>query len=69
MCLFWIPASIAEAVAVISNGAKTSFFSKGTATFFNGPVHLLNNNPNGLPDWSILEIWALESLNQSKYCY
>ena len=31
---FWIPASIAEAAAVIPNGAKT-FFAKGIATFIN----------------------------------
>ena len=31
---FWIPASIAEAAAVIPNGDKT-FFAKGIATFIN----------------------------------
>ena len=31
---FWIPALIAEAAAVIPNGAKT-FFAKGIATFIN----------------------------------
>ena len=41
--LFWIPASIAEAAAVIPNGAKT-FFAKGIATFINGPANLLNND-------------------------
>ena len=36
-CIFFsIPASIAEAAAVIPNGTKT-FFAKGIATFFNGP--------------------------------
>ena len=49
---FWIPASIAEAAAVIPNGAKT-FFAKGIATFINGPANLLNKNPT---DWVILEI-------------
>ena len=29
---FWIPASIAEAAAVIPNGARIFFFAKGTAT-------------------------------------
>ena len=38
---FWIPASIAEAAAVIRNGAKT-FFANRTATFINGPANLLN---------------------------
>ena len=57
---FWIPASIAEAVAVTPNGAKT-FFAKGIATLINGPAILLNNDPKNPPDWIILEIWALES--------
>ena len=57
---FWIPASIAEAVAVIPNGAKT-FFAKGISTFINRPANLLNNDPKNLPDWIILEIWALEN--------
>ena len=57
---FWITASIAEAAAVILNGAKT-FFAKGIATFINQPADLLNNNPKNYPDWIILEIWALES--------
>ena len=48
---FWIPASIAEATAVIPDGAK-AFFAKGIATF--------NNDPKNPPDWIILEIWALE---------
>ena len=39
---FWIPASIAEAAAVIPNRAKM-FFAKETATFSNGPANLLNN--------------------------
>ena len=34
---------IAETTAVILNGAKT-FFTKGTITFINGAVILLNNN-------------------------
>ena len=59
-CCCWIPASIAEAAAVIPNGAKT-FFAKGIATFINGPANLLNYDPKNPPDWTILEIWALES--------
>ena len=58
--LFWIHASIAEAAAVIPNGAK-AFFAKGIATFINGPASLLNNDPKNPPDWIILESWALES--------
>ena len=54
---FWIPASIAEAAAVILNGAKT-FFAKGIATFLNRLANLLNNNPKNLPDRIALEIWA-----------
>ena len=38
---FWIPASNAEAAAVIPNGVKI-FFAKGTATFINGPANLFN---------------------------
>ena len=57
MFFFLIPASIAEAAAVIPNGAKT-FFAKGIATFINGPTNLLKNDP---PDCIILEICALES--------
>ena len=60
MYFFWIPASIAEAAAVIPNGAKT-FFAKGIATFINGPANLLNNDPKNPPDWIIIGIWALES--------
>ena len=44
MYFFCIPASNAEAAAVIPNGAKT-FFAKGTATFINGPTNLLNKDP------------------------
>ena len=61
MYFFWIPASIAEAAAVIPNGAKT-FFAKGIATFINRPANLLNNDPKNYPDWNILEIWDLKSL-------
>ena len=43
-CIFGIPASIAEAAAVIPNGAKT-FLARGIATFINGPANLLNNDP------------------------
>ena len=56
---FWIPASFAEAAAVITNGAKT-FYAKGTI-FINGSANLLNNDPKNPLDWTILEIWALES--------
>ena len=52
---FWIPASIAQAAAVIPNGAKT-FFAKGIAIFINGPANLLNNDPKNPPNWIILEI-------------
>ena len=38
MYFFFIPALIAEAAAVIPNGAKI-FFAKGTATFINGPAN------------------------------
>ena len=41
---FRISASIAEAAAVIPNGAKI-FFAKGIATFINGSASLLNNDP------------------------
>ena len=57
---FWIPASIAEVAVAIPSGAKI-FFAKGTATFINRPANLLNNDPKNPPDWTILEIWALES--------
>ena len=50
LCIFfWIPASIAEAAAVISNGAK-KYFAKGTATSINGPASLLDNDHKNLPD-------------------
>ena len=55
MFLFWIPALIAEAAAVIPNGAKT-LFAKEIATFINEPTNLLNNDPKNPPDWIILEI-------------
>ena len=57
---FWILASIAEAAAVIPNGAKI-FFAIGTATFISWPADLLNNDPKNPPGLIILEIWALES--------
>ena len=41
MYCFSIPASIAKAAAVTSNGAKT-FFAKGTAIFINGLANSLN---------------------------
>ena len=73
LCIFfWIPASIAEAAAVIPTGAKI-IFAKGAATFINGPANLLNNDPKN-PDWIMLEIWALESFKSVailllNYCY
>ena len=60
MHFYSIPASIAEAAAIIPNGVKTSF-AKEIATFINEPANLLNNDPKNSPDWIILEIWALES--------
>ena len=57
MYFFWIPASIAEAAAVIPNGVKI-FFIDGTGTFINGPANSLNNDPKNPPDWIISEIWA-----------
>ena len=60
MYFFLIPASIAEAAAVIPNEAKT-FFAEGPATFINGPPNLLNNDPKNPPDLIILETCALES--------
>ena len=56
MYFFWVPASIAEAAAVIPNCAKT-FFAKVIATFYNGPANLLNNDPK--TPWIILEIVVL----------
>ena len=56
---FWIPTSIAEAAAVISNGAKIFLFAKGTATFIDGPANLLSNEPKNPPDWIILDIYVL----------
>ena len=48
-CIFFrIPASTAEAAAVVPNGAKT-FFAKVTATLINGPSNLLNNDPKNPP--------------------
>ena len=52
---FWIPALIAEAAAVIPNGANI-FFTQRSATFINRPANLLNNDPKDLQDWIILEI-------------
>ena len=57
---FWIPTSIAEAAAVISNGAKIVLFAKGTATFIDGPANLLSNKPKNPPDWIILDIYVLD---------
>ena len=58
--LFWIFASIAEAVAVIPNKAKI-FFAYGTATFINGSAILLNNDPKIPPDYIILDISVLDN--------
>ena len=49
MYFFLIPASIAEAAAVIPNGAKI-FFAKRTATFINRLAILLNNEPKNPQD-------------------
>ena len=49
MHFFLIPSSIAEAAAVIPNGAKI-FFAKGSATFINGPANLLSKDPKNSPD-------------------
>ena len=57
---FWIPASIAEAEAVIPNEAKI-FFVNGTTTFINGFSILLNNASENPPDYIILDIWVLDS--------
>ena len=46
---FLIPSSIAEAAAVIANGAEI-FFDKGTATFSAGTANLLDNDPKNPPD-------------------
>ena len=49
-CIFsWIPASVAEAAAVIPNGTKICF-EIATATFINAPAILLNNEPKNSPD-------------------
>ena len=49
MYFFSIPASIAEAAAIIPNGAET-FLAKGITTFINGPADLLNNDSKNPPD-------------------
>ena len=46
---FWIPALIAEAAAIIPNGAKV-IFTEETATFINGPANLLKDDPKHSPD-------------------
>ena len=50
--IFWFPASIDEAAAIIPNGAKR-FFAKGIATFTNEPANLLNSDPKNPADWII----------------
>ena len=57
---FWIPGSIAEVAAVIPNGDKI-FFAYATASFINGPANFLNNMLKNPPDWTILDIWALDN--------
>ena len=53
---FWIPASIAEAAAVIPDGAKI-FFAKGAAIFINGAANILNIGPKiGLNYFSDLSL-------------
>ena len=47
-----IPASIAEAAAVVHNSAKICFV-KRAATFINVPVNILNNDAKNPPDWII----------------
>ena len=49
MYFFLIPAPIAEAGAVIFNGAKT-FFAKRIATSISGLANLLINDPKNPPD-------------------
>ena len=58
-----IAASIAEAAAVIPNGAKM-IFANGTATFINRRANakLLNNEHRSPPDWIILDIWDIRQL-------
>ena len=68
MFFFLIPASIAEAAAVIPNGAKI-FFANGTATFINGPANLLNNEPKNPLDRIILKFELQKALNQLADCY
>ena len=51
-CIFYffgIPVSMAEAAAVIPNGAKI-LFVKETPTFVTGPAILLNNTLKNPPD-------------------
>ena len=43
-----MPASIAEAAALILNSVKT-FLAKKIATFINGTANLLNNDPKSHP--------------------
>ena len=49
MYFFKIPASIAEAAALIPNGSKI-VFAKGTVNLSNRPGNLLNNDPKNYPD-------------------
>ena len=57
---FLIPASVAEAAAVIPNGAKI-FLANWTATFINVPANLLNSEPKNPPNRTILDISTLDN--------
>ena len=66
-CIFyWIASSIAEAAAVIPNGAKT-FCANGAATFINGPAILHSNEPKDPPDRIQLVLYT--TLYQLTYCF
>ena len=58
---FGIPASNAEAAAVIPYGAKMVFANE-TANFINGPASLLNNEHRNPLDWIILDISDIRQL-------
>ena len=57
---FWILASIAEAAAVIPNGARI-FFASGTATFVRVRANLLKISPDQIKqlyiNWHIIFKW------------
>ena len=59
-----IPASAADAAAVIPNGIRTllangliTFFINGNPVFNNGPINLLRNYPN----WIIFDNWVFDN--------